>query len=292
VDPALLTTDAAALVTRPDVDIVNRAHRRHRAGPDAAAGRAERGQVGGHGQQGAAGHRPGLCCTRRRAATGPTSTTEAAVAGAIPLLRPLRESLAGDEVRRCSASSNGTTNYILDRMDTSGADFSTALAEAQALGYAEADPSADVAGHDAADKAAILASIAFHTQVTAGDVYRDGITRITPADIANAKALGCVVKLLAICERCNGGVSARVHPAMIPRVHPLGRGARGLQRGVRGGGVGRAADVSTAPGRAASRRPAPCSATSSQWCATGSPGCAARTRRPTQSCRWSRSATR
>ena len=146
---------------------------------------------------------------------------EAAVAGAIPLLRPLRESLAGDQVRRVLGIVNGTTNYILDRMDTSGADFGTALAEAQALGYAEEDPTADVAGYDAAAKAAILASIAFHTKVTADDVYRDGITGVTPADIASAKALGCVVKLLAICERCNGGVSARVHPAMIPRVHPL-----------------------------------------------------------------------
>jgi homoserine dehydrogenase len=146
---------------------------------------------------------------------------EAAVAGAIPLLRPLRESLAGDEVRRVLGIVNGTTNYILDRMDTAGTDFATALAEAQRLGYAEADPTADVAGYDAAAKAAILASIAFHTQVSAGDVYRDGITRITPADIASARALGCVVKLLAICERCDGGVSARVYPAMIPRVHPL-----------------------------------------------------------------------
>ncbi len=124
-------------------------------------------------------------------------------------------------MRRVLGIVNGTTNYILDRMDTSGADFGTALAEAQALGYAEEDPTADVAGYDAAAKAAILASIAFHTNVTADDVYRDGITRVTPADIASAKALGCVVKLLAICERCNGGVSARVHPAMIPRVHPL-----------------------------------------------------------------------
>jgi homoserine dehydrogenase len=106
-------------------------------------------------------------------------------------------------------------------MDTSGADFGSALAEAQDLGYAEADPTADVAGYDAAAKAAILASIAFHTEVTVDDVYRDGITRVTAADIASARSLGCVVKLLAICERSGGGVSARVYPAMIPRVHPL-----------------------------------------------------------------------
>jgi homoserine dehydrogenase len=146
---------------------------------------------------------------------------EAAVAGAIPLLRALRESLAGDEVQRVLGIVNGTTNFILDRMDTSGADFSAALAEAQALGYAEADPTADVAGFDAASKAAILASIAFHTEVTADDVYREGILSVTAADIASAKAMGCVVKLLAICERSNGGISARVHPAMIPRTHPL-----------------------------------------------------------------------
>jgi homoserine dehydrogenase len=146
---------------------------------------------------------------------------EGAVAGAIPLLRPLRESLAGDAVRRVLGIVNGTTNFILDRMDSSGADFSAALAEAQSLGYAEADPTADVAGFDAAAKAAILASIAFHTEVTADDVYREGILSVTAADIASARSLGCVVKLLAICERCNGGITARVHPAMIPRVHPL-----------------------------------------------------------------------
>jgi homoserine dehydrogenase len=116
---------------------------------------------------------------------------------------------------------NGTTNYILDKMDTSGAGFAEALAEAQALGYAEADPTADVEGYDAAAKAAILASLAFHTTVTSADVYREGITSVTAADIATARNLGCVVKLLAICERCNGGISARVHPAMIPRLHPL-----------------------------------------------------------------------
>jgi homoserine dehydrogenase len=146
---------------------------------------------------------------------------EAAVAGAIPLLRPLRESLAGDAVRRVLGIVNGTTNYILDKMDSSGAEFGEALKEAQALGYAEADPTADVGGFDAAAKAAILASLAFHTRVTAADVYRQGIAAVTAADIASARTLGCVVKLLAICERCGGGISARVHPAMIPREHPL-----------------------------------------------------------------------
>ncbi len=150
---------------------------------------------------------------------------EAAVAGAIPILRPLRESLAGDKVRRVLGIVNGTTNFILDKMDTSGAGFSEALEEAQALGYAEADPTADVEGFDAAAKAAILASLAFHTRVTASDVYREGISDVSAADVASAREMGCVVKLLAICELTDGhsgpAVSARVHPAMIPRSHPL-----------------------------------------------------------------------
>ena len=146
---------------------------------------------------------------------------EAAVAGAIPILRPLRESLAGDTVHRVMGIVNGTTNFILDRMDSSGADFSESLEEAQALGYAEPDPTADVEGFDAAAKAAILASLAFHTRVTASDVYREGITEVTAADITSAKLLGRIVKLLAICERTDEGVAVRVHPAMIHRTHPL-----------------------------------------------------------------------
>jgi homoserine dehydrogenase len=150
---------------------------------------------------------------------------EAAVAGAIPILRPLRESLAGDRVRRVLGIVNGTTNFILDRMDSSGAGFSEALEEAQELGYAEADPTADVEGFDAAAKAAILASLAFHTRVVASDVHREGIADVTAADVASAREMGSVVKLLAICELADGpdgpAVSARVHPAMIPRSHPL-----------------------------------------------------------------------
>ncbi|MCW2785510.1 MAG: hom [Marmoricola sp.] len=150
---------------------------------------------------------------------------EAAVAGAIPILRPLRESLAGDKVTRVLGIVNGTTNFILDKMDTSGAGFTEALEEAQALGYAEADPTADVEGFDAAAKAAILASLAFHTRVTAADVYREGIAEVTASDVASARAMGCVVKLLAICALEEGpdgtAVSARVHPAMIPTSHPL-----------------------------------------------------------------------
>src|SRR3954470_18988837 len=125
---------------------------------------------------------------------------EAAVAGAIPIVRPLRESLAGDRVTRVLGIVNGTTNFILDKMDTSGAGFSEALEEAQELGYAEADPTADVEGFAAAAKPAILASLAFHTRVTAADVHREGIAEVTAADVASARAMHSVVKLLAICE--------------------------------------------------------------------------------------------
>ncbi len=150
---------------------------------------------------------------------------EAAVAGAIPILRPLRESLAGDKVTRVMGIVNGTTNFILDKMHTTGAGFAEALDEAQQLGYAEADPTADVEGFDAAAKAAILASLAFHTRVTANDVHREGISNVTAADVASAEEMHSVVKLLAICELREGpdgqAVSARVHPAMIPNTHPL-----------------------------------------------------------------------
>ena len=153
---------------------------------------------------------------------------EAAVAGAIPIIRPLRESLVGDEITSVIGIVNGTTNFILDRMDSEGAGFDEALAEAQELGYAEADPTADVEGFDAAAKAAILASLAFHSRVRAADVYREGITEVTTADVASAREIGCVVKLLAICQLSPLGpggeertVSVRVHPAMIPRSHPL-----------------------------------------------------------------------
>ncbi|GAA2530848.1 homoserine dehydrogenase [Mycolicibacterium diernhoferi] len=151
---------------------------------------------------------------------------EAAVAGAIPVIRPLTQSLAGDTVLRVAGIVNGTTNYILSAMNDTGADYADALADASALGYAEADPTADVEGYDAAAKAAILASIAFHTRVTADDVYREGITKVTAADFESAKALGCNIKLLAICERLTTGkgkqkVSARVYPALVPLDHPL-----------------------------------------------------------------------
>ncbi len=152
---------------------------------------------------------------------------EAAVGGAIPIIRPLRDSLAGDTVQRILGIVNGTTNFILDQMDTTGATLEDALATATALGYAEADPTADIGGYDAAQKAAILAGLAFHTSVPIDAVYREGITEITADQIASAQKAGYVVKLLAVCERVTDpttgaeGVSARVHPAMVPRTHPL-----------------------------------------------------------------------
>lgn len=146
---------------------------------------------------------------------------EAAVAGAIPIIRPLRESLAGDKVNRVMGIVNGTTNFILDRMESTGADFADALAEATALGYAEADPTADIEGFDAASKAAILASLAFHSEVPVEKVHREGITSVTALQMETAREAGYAVKLLAICERVGEGLVARVHPTLIPLDHPL-----------------------------------------------------------------------
>jgi homoserine dehydrogenase len=159
-------------------------------------------------------------------ASGADLYFEASVAGAIPLLRPLRESLVGDRITRVTGIVNGTTNYILSAMDATGAGYRETLDEASRLGYAEADPSADVDGFDAASKAAILASLAFHSRVTAADVHREGIAAVSAADITAAKLLGRTVKLLAICERVteadgSESVAVRVHPAMIPLAHPL-----------------------------------------------------------------------
>jgi homoserine dehydrogenase len=220
IDQALLTADAMGLATRPDVDIVieviggieparSLLLAAMQAGKSVIT--ANKALLAEHGEQ--------IHAASRR--FDADLYYEASVAGAIPLLRPLRESLAGDTVHRVLGIVNGTTNFILDRMDTSGADFGESLEEAQALGYAEPDPTADVEGFDAAAKAAILAGLAFHTRVTAADVHREGITEVTAADIASAKTLGRIVKLLAICERSEAGVSVRVHPAMIPRSHPL-----------------------------------------------------------------------
>lgn len=146
---------------------------------------------------------------------------EAAVCGGIPLLRPLRESLAGERIRRVVGIVNGTTNYVLTRMSEADMSFGEALAEAEELGFAEQEPTADIEGMDAAAKAAILASIAFRTKVVAGDVFREGISHVTHQDIEFATRLGYVVKLLAVCEEVDGEVAVRVHPAMLPAEHPL-----------------------------------------------------------------------
>ncbi|OLT26709.1 homoserine dehydrogenase [Nocardiopsis sp. CNR-923] len=223
VDPSLLTTDATGLVTRPDIDLVveviggieparSLILAAIKAGKSVVT--ANKALLAEDGQT--------LHAAARDA--GVDLYYEASVAGAIPLLRPLRDSLAGDRVNRVLGIVNGTTNYILDRMDSLGAGFTESLEEAQALGYAEADPTADVEGFDAAAKAAILARLAFHTQrVTAADVHREGITAVSAADIASARAMGCVVKLLAICQRSQDGesVGVRVHPVMLPVEHPL-----------------------------------------------------------------------
>ena len=154
-------------------------------------------------------------------ASGVDLLFEAAVGGGIPLIRPLRESLAGEKITRMMGIVNGTTNYILTQMSESGATYADALAEAQALGFAELDPTADVEGFDAAAKASILATIGFGVHVVASDVYREGMSRVTAADIAFAARLGYVVKLLAIAERVADEVAVRVHPTMIPTTHPL-----------------------------------------------------------------------
>ena len=217
----LFTTDAAGLVAREDVDLVveviggleparSLILAALRAGKSVVtANKALLAEDGASLHAAAAEH-------------GADLYYEASVAGAIPLLRPLRESLAGDQITRVTGIVNGTTNFVLTRMDETGAGFADALDEATALGYAEADPTADVEGFDAAAKAAILAGLAFHTRVVAADVHREGITEVTAADVASAQAMDCVVKLLAIAEKDGDAVSVRVHPAMIPRSHPLG----------------------------------------------------------------------
>jgi homoserine dehydrogenase len=220
VDPSLFTTDALGLVKRDDVDVVVEVV----GGIDPARTWLVEALHGGKSvvtankallaEDGAALH--------DAAADGQADLYyEAAVAGAIPLLRPLRESLHGDQITRVTGIVNGTTNYILSNMDSTGASFQDALEQATALGYAEADPTADLEGFDAAAKAAILASLAFHTRVTAADVHREGITEVTAGDIASARAMGCTIKLLCIASCVDSSVSVRVHPAMIPRTHPL-----------------------------------------------------------------------
>ncbi|NUS58291.1 MAG: homoserine dehydrogenase [Streptomycetaceae bacterium] len=222
IDPALLTTDAEGLVKRGDIDVVVEVIGGIEPARSLILTAMENGASVVSANKALLAE-DGATLHAAAAKHGVDLYYEASVAGAIPLLRPLRESLAGDKVNRVLGIVNGTTNFILDRMDSTGAGFAEALDEATQLGYAEADPTADIEGFDAAAKAAILAGLAFHTRVTAADVYREGITEVTAADVASARTMDCVVKLLAICERGADGtsVSARVHPAMIPRSHPL-----------------------------------------------------------------------
>lgn len=221
----LITTDATALVTREDVDLVVEVIGGIEPARSLILAALESGKsVVTANKALLAEDGPTLFEAAEKA--GRDLYYEAAVAGAIPILRPLRESLAGDRVTRVLGIVNGTTNFILDRMDSSGAGFAEALEEAQELGYAEADPTADVEGFDAAAKAAILASLAFHSRVTASDVHREGISEVTAADVQSAREMNSVVKLLAICELRatedgQSAVAVRVHPAMIPRDHPL-----------------------------------------------------------------------
>jgi homoserine dehydrogenase len=224
VPPGLLTTDAHALATRDDVDLVVEVIGGIEPARSLILAALENGASVVTANKALLAE-DGSTMFEAAEKAGRDLYYEAAVAGAIPILRPLRESLAGDRVTRVLGIVNGTTNFILDKMDSQGSGFAEALEEAQELGYAEADPTADVEGFDAAAKAAILASLAFHSRVTASDVYREGISEVTAADVASARDMGSVVKLLAICELRQGpggdAVSARVHPAMIPRSHPL-----------------------------------------------------------------------
>lgn len=222
IPPELITTDAIGLVTREDVDLVIELIGGIEPARELILAAMANGASVVTANKALIAEDGGTLHAAAEA-NGVDLYYEAAVAGAIPLLRPLRESLVGDRVRRVLGIVNGTTNYILTKMDEEGAAYGDVLAEAQRLGYAEADPTADVEGHDAAAKAAILAGLAFHTPVSFSQVSCEGISGLTPADIADAKAAGFVVKLLAVAELADGGqgVVVRVHPAMVPRSHPL-----------------------------------------------------------------------
>ncbi len=219
-DPSLLTTDTAAVVADPEVDIVVELI----GGTDPALTLVRTALENGKpvitgNKELLAAHGPELYAVA--AEHGVDLLFEAAVAGGIPLIRPLRESLVGEDISRVMGIINGTTNYILTKMSQEGADYADALADAQALGYAEADPTADVEGYDAGAKAAIIASIVFGVDVRSSDVQHEGISSITAADIDTAKRLGYVIKALAVIERADGEVAVRVHPAMVPTGHPL-----------------------------------------------------------------------
>ena len=221
IDPALLTTDPRAVVDDPTVDLVVELM----GGVEPARDLVLRAL--GNGKPVVTANKE-LLATEGRAVFDAAEAAdrdllfEAAVGGGIPLIRPLKGSLAGEAITRVLGIVNGTTNYILTRMTEDGSDLAAALAEAQRLGYAEADPTADVEGHDAASKCAILASIAFGARVTGADVHREGISQVSADDIRTARRLGYVVKLLAIAELGEDGrIAARVHPSLVPVAHPL-----------------------------------------------------------------------
>jgi homoserine dehydrogenase len=225
VDPALFTADAAGLVARDDVDVVIEVVGGIEPVRSLLVTALERGASVVTANKALLAE-DGETLYAAAARGGADLYCEASVGAAIPLLRPLRESLAGDRVTRVMGIVNGTTNYILSQMHATGAGYADALDEAQSLGYAEADPTADVDGFDAAAKAAILAGLAFHTRVTGADVYREGIGEVTTADITSAREMDGVVKLLAIAERGpdragRDSIGVRVHPAILPAQHPL-----------------------------------------------------------------------
>ncbi len=221
IDRTLLTDDALSLAGRPDVDLVIELLGGIEPARSLILAAIAAGSSVVTANKALLAEDGGTIYAAAEAA-GVDVYYEAAVAGAIPIIRPLRESLVGDEVTAVMGIVNGTTNFILDKMHTDGADFADVLAEAQRLGYAETDPTADVEGYDAAAKAAILASLAFHSRVKLSDVSREGITGVTSADIAAAKEMGCVIKLLARCALSEDGtIALGVHPTMVPVSHPL-----------------------------------------------------------------------
>lgn len=225
IDPALLTTDAASVVARPDVDIVVEVI----GGIEPARSLITDALTAGKPVVTANKELIANCGAELLAVAeeaGVDLQFEAAVAGAIPIIRALRASLGGEKIQRIAGIVNGTTNYILTKMTEEGANYGEALAEAQRLGYAERDPTADVEGFDAGAKAAIMASIAFSANVVAGDVFHEGISAVTASDIDFASRLGYQIKLLAIAEQfmaddAGRSIGVRVHPAMVPDSHPL-----------------------------------------------------------------------
>ena len=221
IDPSLFTTDLAGLVDRDDIDLVIELIGGIHPAQELVLAAVQGGKsVVTANKALLAEHGPEIYHAARLADVD--VYYEAAVAGAIPIIRPLRESLVGDAVTAVKGIVNGTTNYILDQMHTHGVSFDAALADAQQLGYAEADPTADVEGHDAAAKAAILASLAFHTRVRLSDVSCEGISSVTSEDVAAAESMRCVIKLLAQCSVSpDGTLAVGVHPTMVPLEHPL-----------------------------------------------------------------------